>query len=735
MLLIFRFLGNRPRHTIEGFTSLQTDLLQLIPINPRNKDQAIEAIRAIAEELIWSEQNQGDFFNHAVENNLLKLFWDILTDVKLRDVHIQLIQSATLLIHNLSSDKCKKYLLNTMFYKDIVSFTFDFSDEEIVENYVSMLKAFAVNLKPEMFSEYLSNNNFALLAGTMMFMNYHEAMIKTAARTVILSIFTLKPTNIKDYIVKSGFFSCFVSSLGEKLSQCDRYILTSNSGKLEKSLSEILEDLYYIHDIYELQINEFAEILTNLLMKNLIYPIAIGSLGSIVHNSFHVSIPLAAVFLNQIVRIIKHTHVVNSVVLGLLVKRTPICLIGLLNDVPSLNSYSNDEFLDAVMTFLDYLDGFAICGELVDNPVPDVIYSFLSSRDNNLVCVILMLLHSIITSSSINMSLLLESGLMPFEKVKMKNLLHNILKENYSTKYNENIVGQLLNMLVYEEPLRVFHFKLACKVIISLAYRPEQNRCLIEKHRKVLNMAFFNTIDSLKFFLEDNVDYDIFFEVFEDEWKNINLSENKLQSLVNVLLPYGEEGITLSLDQRDPQDEIEALRCQIQRFFSLWSVKLSLDRDNNIFSLDMYPLYFMANSCCWEKDKTYQNNNKNYVKCTVKLKKGDQNMYFISDPDFFLLVLPDMKYAESSDLLHNELNYVSVRFVESYLNIDIITDRADPRRLVILPKKQEKTIELIFEDPQKCLCAFKEICNNKTNCKENYIGLVTKLFYQLSSCN
>lgn len=55
-----------------------------------------------------------------------------------------------------------------------------------------MLKAFAVNLKAEMLSEYLTNNSFALLTGTMMFMNYHEAMIKTAARTVILSIFKCK---------------------------------------------------------------------------------------------------------------------------------------------------------------------------------------------------------------------------------------------------------------------------------------------------------------------------------------------------------------------------------------------------------------------------------------------------------------------------------------------------------------------------------------------------------------
>ena len=44
------------------FSSLHTELIELIPITYRNKDKAVETIRALSEELIWSEQNQGDFF-------------------------------------------------------------------------------------------------------------------------------------------------------------------------------------------------------------------------------------------------------------------------------------------------------------------------------------------------------------------------------------------------------------------------------------------------------------------------------------------------------------------------------------------------------------------------------------------------------------------------------------------------------------------------------------------------
>lgn len=156
----------------------------------------------MTEEIIWSEQNQGDFFEYflkryAIECNLFRLFWNLLNETKIKEVQIQLIQTATMLIHNLSSQECKsnsnsEYLLKTMFYREIIGFSFDFSDEEVVEIYMSMIKAFAINIKPEMFSEFVAGTNYTLLTGAMTFMNYHESMIKTASRTVILNVFTCK---------------------------------------------------------------------------------------------------------------------------------------------------------------------------------------------------------------------------------------------------------------------------------------------------------------------------------------------------------------------------------------------------------------------------------------------------------------------------------------------------------------------------------------------------------------
>lgn len=654
-----------------------------------------------------------------------------MQEVKIKEVQIQLIQSATLLIHNLSSEKCIRknyleYLLNTLFYKEIVSFTFDFSDEEIVEIYMSMLKAFATNLKEEVLSEFLSVNSFSVMSGAMMFMNYHESMIKTASRTVILRIFSLKPKDIKDYMVKSGFFNCFVSMLSDKLSLCDRYIMSLNSSKLESSLSEVLEDLYYVNDIFGLQIVEFSEILTELLLKSLIFPIAIGSLGSVQHFVYHISIPLAAVFLYQTLHIVKHADLVNSLVMGLLVPQLPPDLVEALQESPSPGLQVKNDIIWSVNSMLDHLEGFDQIPFLVQNSIPEVIFSFLTSKDNNLVGVILMLLNAVISSTSVNTNLLLAAGLISFTKLKIKKLMSSILEEKEKTmSYDEATVEKLLKMVGNQEPLRVFQFKLACNIITSLAFRNDTSTCLTRAHQTLLNSAFKRSINSLKEFLIDNSDYDNFFEIFETEWKGLAVNNGKTQCPLNLLLPYVDDILNVPMEQRDPLDDVEAMVCEMKRFLLLWKAKLALCKDKTMFTLDVFPLYYMSNACCWQKDKRYLMENKNCVKCTVKLNKTEENIHYASDSDFFLLIQPESVLSE----------YIDVRYVESLLNIDVLSDRADPRRLVIIAKNSESSMELVFSDPQRCLWAQKEISNTKSACKERYMMLLTKLFVQLENCN
>lgn len=529
---------------------------------------------------------------------------------------------------------------------------------------------------------------------------------------------------MKGYVVKSGLFSVFVSGLSEKLSLCDRLILSNNVSKLESTLSEISEDLYYINDVLELQIKEFNESLCNILIKTLIYPIAISSLGSINHSAHHLSIPLSGTILYHILKIVKNPDLNNALTMGILSKLIPEPLASLLQEAPSPNIRQSDKYLEASLHFLDKLEGFPSSEALVPNQVPDIIFSFLTSKDNNLIGTTLILLHTIINSVSVSNNLLLAAGLISYEKLKIKNLLNNILDtRDYSATYCNQAVEALIGLLEYEHPLRLFLFKLACKVLISLTFRKEQSICLGPNHQSILNRALLRSIQNLQEFLTDDSEYDEFFEVFKSEWKTLSVPEPKLSNLVHLLLPYNEELEGVPLEYRNPLNDSEALRCEISRFFAIWSVKLALCKDNSIFPLSVYPLYHLSNAVIWEKGKSYNLKNKNLVKCVVKLKKNEENFFYASDADFFLLAIPDPKYED----------FYLIKFVESLINVETMQDRADPRRLVLMINSNSEPFNIIFNDPQQCLWTLREISGSKQSCRERYITLVSTLFDQLTS--
>lgn len=116
------------------------------------------------------------------------LFTRILNLQNHREIAIQIIQTATILIHNLNDKGSLKFLLNSDFYSEIVSFPFDFTDDEIIENYMSLLKGLAINLDQELLKSFVIEKQYRLYTGALMFLNYKESMIKTSARTVILTI-------------------------------------------------------------------------------------------------------------------------------------------------------------------------------------------------------------------------------------------------------------------------------------------------------------------------------------------------------------------------------------------------------------------------------------------------------------------------------------------------------------------------------------------------------------------
>ena len=154
-------------------------------------------MRLVSEALVWSEQNHSSFFEYLVNRifqgiDLLGRYLSYLKQTDEKLITLQILQSANMLIHNLKNYKDKDYLLNHSFYKEILKHPFDFSDEEITENFVSLVKGLSVNVPNPQLISFLTTNDFNLFTAATMFMNHPEWLIKTASKTAILKILSCK---------------------------------------------------------------------------------------------------------------------------------------------------------------------------------------------------------------------------------------------------------------------------------------------------------------------------------------------------------------------------------------------------------------------------------------------------------------------------------------------------------------------------------------------------------------
>ena len=107
-------------------------------------------------------------------------------------------------------------MLESKFYREILRHSFDFSDDEIIENFLSLLKGLAVNLDSLVLKNFLISDQFSLFIAAIIFVNHKESLIKTASKTVILKILSCKSyavnaPEVDEFVINSGYFKNLIN--------------------------------------------------------------------------------------------------------------------------------------------------------------------------------------------------------------------------------------------------------------------------------------------------------------------------------------------------------------------------------------------------------------------------------------------------------------------------------------------------------------------------------------------
>ena len=255
----------------------------LVSIPSNSAERLVEVVRAIAETLLWGEQNEDDstMFDYFAEKGVMRIFVSLLNSATVapastlfggaslgsRQIMIQLLQTMSLLLLNVKRQTSLYFLLSNNAINQLINNNnnLDFSDEEILSYYISLMKSISLRLSPETIHFFVNErtpNYFPLFSQSIRFFDHHDRMVRIAVRTITLAIFKLYTVSpgLQKFLQDNtgGYFSLLACQLRDLWFLMDR---TTDLGTLQVVNDEMIDQLEYVAEIDRLAIPAISELL------------------------------------------------------------------------------------------------------------------------------------------------------------------------------------------------------------------------------------------------------------------------------------------------------------------------------------------------------------------------------------------------------------------------------------------------------------------------------------------
>eukprot|EP00002_Diphylleia_rotans_P033742 TRINITY_DN7206_c0_g1_i4.p1 TRINITY_DN7206_c0_g1~~TRINITY_DN7206_c0_g1_i4.p1 ORF type:complete len:814 (-),score=111.55 TRINITY_DN7206_c0_g1_i4:83-2524(-) len=235
---------------------------------------------------------------------MLNLLFDILKQKAPKQVKCQLLQTMCIFLENLRSETSVYYILSSNRINDLITHKFDFGDEETIALFISFIKNLGLKLNintVQFFFNQERENPFPLYLEAIRFLAHTENMVRIAIRTLTLNVFKVEDDNVRAFLIHpraAPFFLQFCWLMRNLHSQLNRAYLGNSQTKITDLMNELVDNIYYLNDVFQLQIPIFGEALGDYLLHYMFWQINLPALLPR-DRSVSFSPSLAATFLNS----------------------------------------------------------------------------------------------------------------------------------------------------------------------------------------------------------------------------------------------------------------------------------------------------------------------------------------------------------------------------------------------------------------------------------------------------
>ncbi|KAL8480263.1 hypothetical protein ACS0TY_026982 [Phlomoides rotata] len=330
----FSFWRSRDRFSLDELRFLIDQLIKIQVVNEVNKDFVVEALRSIAELITYGDQHDTAYFEFFMEKQVMGEFVRILKiSSKTLFVPLQLLQTMSIMIQNLESDHSIYYMFSNEHVNYLITYPFDFRNEELLSYYISFLRAISGKLNRDTISLLVKTESddvveFPLYVEAIRFAFHEESMIRTAVRALTLNVYHVGDDAVNRFVSKAphtDYFLNLIKFFQERCIRLDSVVLNASKNLSMESTSSILsavdeieDNLYYFSDVVSAGIPDVGRLIMDNVLRLLIFPVILPSLRIEAVKEPSLGAVTSLYLICCILRILKIKDLANTVAAALL---------------------------------------------------------------------------------------------------------------------------------------------------------------------------------------------------------------------------------------------------------------------------------------------------------------------------------------------------------------------------------------------------------------------------------
>ena len=245
-----------------------------------NSAKLNEKVKKIEEYLIEDDEKKfGYYFNIFIDNNVIAMYRHFLT-YKICKVSLIILKSIFFLCSNIKNRQYINYIYVSKIIDDLFQINFNLN-EEFLSTQINFMKSISLKLNKDNLYYFYNKelSQFPLLTKALSLYNHDDPMIRTVVRNIFLSIIKIDNLNLRNLISSFPivvYFPNLIYLVRNLINEIFNLNINENPKKefsFKNKFDEVVNNLLYISDILDLNIENVNFILLNTSIQELIIPL------------------------------------------------------------------------------------------------------------------------------------------------------------------------------------------------------------------------------------------------------------------------------------------------------------------------------------------------------------------------------------------------------------------------------------------------------------------------------